>query len=77
MKTLSKISNNWLNDLLGTNIWKTFFCIEEFCWYLLLTILTILKWSNTASVISKQDIFSFLVILLAALVTSSVLALKV
>ena len=43
---LVETSNNWPNDLLGTNVYKTL----EFCWELLLTIL---QCTNTASVISK------------------------
>ena len=47
---LGEISDNWPNDLLETNIYKT----AEFCWELLLAIL---KWSNTTLVISKWGTF--------------------
>ena len=33
-KVLSEVSNNWLNDLLGTNVYKT---LESY-WYSLLSI---------------------------------------
>ena len=35
LKFLGKISNNWPNDLLETNVYNTL----DFCWQLLLTIL--------------------------------------
>ena len=47
---LGEISDNWPNDLLETNIYKT----VEFCWELLLAIL---RWSNTTLVISKWGTF--------------------
>ena len=50
-KVSDEISNNWLNDLLGINIYKTL----KPCW---LSLLTILQWTNTTSVISKWGIFS-------------------
>ena len=53
IKFLGHISNNWTNNLLGTNIYKTF----ESCWQLLLTIL---QWTNTTSVFSKWGIFSLI-----------------
>ena len=53
IKFLGHISNNWTNNLLGTNIYKTF----ESYWQLLLTIL---QWTNTTSVFSKWGIFSLI-----------------
>ena len=43
---VDEISNNWPNDLLGTNVYKTL----EFRWY---SLFTMLKWTNITSVISK------------------------
>ena len=58
-----EIFNRLPNDLLGTNLYKTL----ESCWQALLTIL---RWSNTTSVISRCGTFSpllFLVILFPVL----------
>ena len=41
-----EISNNWLNDLLGTNVYKT----PDFYWQILLTTIECI---NNTSVISK------------------------
>ena len=42
----SEIFNNWLNDLLGTNVYDT---LESYWWWLLI---------NTALVVSKLERFS-------------------
>ena len=47
---MAEISNNCLNDLLGTNVYKAL----ESCWE---SSLTILQCINTTSVISKLDTF--------------------
>ena len=52
IKLLCEISNNWPNNLLRTNVYKTF----EFCWYLLLTIL---QWANATSVIFIVNYLTF------------------
>ena len=51
IKFVGEISNNWTNDLLGTNVYNT---PEYFCW----TLGTILQWTNTISVISKLPYLS-------------------
>ena len=48
IKLLGEISNNWSNDLLEINIYKT---LESL-------LLTILQWTNTTLGISKLDTFS-------------------
>ena len=51
MKFFGEISNNWPNDLLGTNACKTL----EFFWQ---SLLTILQCTNTTSVTSQSGTFS-------------------
>ena len=51
MKLLCGISNNWRNNLLGTNVYYTL----ESCW---LSFFTVLQWTNTNSVIYKWVKFS-------------------
>ena len=51
IKFLGEMFNNWPNDLLGTNVYKTL----EFCWQLLLRTL---KCIYTASEIPKRGTFS-------------------
>ena len=51
IKLLGQISNNLPNDLLATNVYKTL----ESC---LQSLLTILKWTNTDSSISKRGTFA-------------------
>ena len=46
IKCLGEISSNWPNDLLGTNLCKTLKSCQK-------SLLTILKWTNTTSKISK------------------------
>ena len=46
IKIVGKISNNWINDLIETNVYKNL----ESCWW---SLLTMLQWSNITSVISK------------------------
>ena len=74
IKFLGETSNNWPNDLLGTNVYKTL----ESCWW---SLLTILQCTNTTSLISKWGLFppiSSLVILLLVLPSNfNVSALKV
>ena len=63
IKFSGKISNNWPNNLLETNVYKTLEC----CWW---SLLTILQCTNTTLVISKWGMLSpflFLVILLLVL----------
>ena len=48
---MGEISNNWPNDLLGTNVYKTL----ESCWQ---SLKTILQCTNTTSVISEWVIVS-------------------
>ena len=50
IKFLGEISTNWLKDLLGININKSF----ESCWW---SLFTILPSTNTTSVISKWGTF--------------------
>ena len=59
------ISNNWPNDLLGKNVYKTL----KSCWQLLLTIV---QWRNGTSIISKWGTFSpFLSLVIIRLVFPS------
>ena len=51
IKFLGKISSNWPNDLLWANVYKTL----ESCWQ---SVLAILEWTNTNSVMSKWGTFS-------------------
>ena len=67
---MSEISNNWPNDLLGTNVYKTL----ESCWW---SLLTILQCTNTGSVISKWGTLSpflFLVMLLLVLASNLIVS---
>ena len=50
IKFSSKMPNNWPNNLLETNVYKT----HEFCWQLLLATLQCI---NNTSVMSKQGTF--------------------
>ena len=57
--------NNWTNDLLGTNVYKTL-------GVLLIIIASVLQWTNTTSVISKLGTFSsFLSLVILLLVPPS------
>ena len=51
IKVLDEMSNYWSNDLIETNLCKT---LESWIY----SLLTILQWTNTTSLISKWGIFS-------------------
>ena len=54
IECVGKISNNWQNGLLGTNVYKTLKSCRQF-------LLTMLKWTNTTSVISRLWLYSIII----------------
>ena len=56
-KFFGKIFNSWPNDLFETNLYKAL----ESSWQLLMTIL---RWTNTSSLISKWDTSSLCLVVL-------------